>query len=43
MSGEVSDEDVDRYRKLRRQLNSSPSARSDEISARLRSGEHRDA
>ena len=36
LAGEASEADVERYRKLRRLLNSSPSARSDEVSARLR-------
>jgi hypothetical protein len=35
LAGEASEADVERYRKLRRLLNSSPSARADEVSARL--------
>jgi AAA domain, putative AbiEii toxin, Type IV TA system/AAA domain len=36
LAGEASEADIERYGKLRRLLNSSPSARSDEVSARLR-------
>jgi hypothetical protein len=36
LAGRASEADIERYRKLRRLLNSSPSARSDEVSARLR-------
>jgi predicted ATP-binding protein involved in virulence len=36
MRDEASEADIEHYRKLRRQLNSSPSARADEVSARLR-------
>jgi hypothetical protein len=35
LAGEASEADIGRYRKLRRLLNSSPSARADEVSARL--------
>jgi hypothetical protein len=35
LAGEATDADIERYRKLRRLLNSSPSARADEVSARL--------
>ena len=35
LAGEASEADIERYRKLRRLLNSSPSARADEVSARL--------
>jgi hypothetical protein len=35
LAGEASEDDVERYQKLRRLLNSSPSARADEVSARL--------
>ena len=35
LAGEANEADIERYRKLRRLLNSSPSARADEVSARL--------
>jgi hypothetical protein len=35
LAGEAGEADIERYRKLRRLLNSSPSARADEVSARL--------
>ncbi len=35
LAGEAGEGDIERYRKLRRLLNSSPSARADEVSARL--------
>jgi hypothetical protein len=35
LAGEADGDDIERYRKLRRLLNSSPSARADEVSARL--------
>jgi hypothetical protein len=40
LAGEASGADIERYQKLRRLLNSSPSARSDEVSARLRADPH---
>lgn len=40
LAGEASEADVERYQKLRRLLNSSPSARADEVSARLRADPH---
>ncbi len=39
LAGEASQADIERYRKLRRLLNSSPSARADEVSARLMSAD----
>ena len=39
LAGEASGADIERYRKLRRLLNSSPSARADEVSARLLSAD----
>lgn len=42
LAGEAGEADVERYQKLRRLLNSSPSARADEVSARLRANPRAD-